>query len=175
MWPGPRGADTPSVGAESCTPAFPFRRADRLRKSGAGPPRSPNGDRRRRGESPGAAGGGRGGRGAKDALGSSWDHRDEITVPPQRVEPDALKRVRAGWRPGGMGARARPGGVRACAERSGAGAGCGELATDGRWPVRCCFPQARIAYFEEKQAILARFRDRALEEASNRGDVLLAP
>lgn len=32
-----------------------------------------------------------------------------------------------------------------------------------------------MAYFEEKQAILAKFRDRALEEAANRGDVLLAP
>ena len=35
------------------------------------------------------------------------------------------------------------------------------------------FPQARIAYHEEKKQILERFRERALEDAAERGAIVL--
>lgn len=34
--------------------------------------------------------------------------------------------------------------------------------------------EARIAYFKEKKAVLERFKERAVEEASARGEVLSA-
>lgn len=127
-----------------------------------------------KGESPGrGANRGRGARGGR--RGSSWDNQDEITVPPQRVDEDALKRVR--WGPSHASLSSLPSSLHAVSGRLTGIESRTVECSDGR---SCSHPfaillQARMAYFEEKQAILAKFRDRALEEAANRGDVLLAP